>query len=87
MTAVPTSQYPFLSLSAQAAVTNTVDWVVLTINIYFPQLWRLESKIEALADLVPADGSLAGSCLLPGSRVAAGGWGAWAGRENSGLFL
>ena len=41
-----------MSLSVGAAITNTIDWVTCTKNIYFSVLKASKSKLKVSADLV-----------------------------------
>lgn len=41
-----------MSLSVGAAITNTIDWVTCTKNIYFSVLKASKSKLKVPADLV-----------------------------------
>lgn len=50
-----------LSWFAQAAITNTIDWLASTTGIYFPtvlEAGKYKSKVQA--DVVPGAGSLLG---------------------------
>lgn len=49
-----------LSKSAQAVVTNVIDWVAYNRNVFFIVLETGKSQMKKLADLVPGENPLPG---------------------------